>query len=245
MISALIPARSGSERVPNKNMLDFFGIPLIAYSILYCRRNPLINEILVSTDSEEIRNLALDFGVDSVILRPKSIAHSKSLDIEWINHLDRAYRISNPFAAIVRPTSPLRSLNLLTKMFSLFQFSECDSIRTIKKVKEHPGKMWTKIENGEILPFLDQKIDNIAFHAMQYASLPKIFVQTSVLEIFKVSSMRKHGSREGLRILGYETFGTDSWAIDEAEDWIQHKSAVERDSNLRIQLDTLLLEASE
>jgi len=240
LISALIPARSGSERVPNKNILDFLGHPLLAYSILYSRSCPLVTEVFVSTDSETIRDIAVNYGVDNVILRPANMAKSTSLDIEWISHLDSTGNINNPYAAIVRPTSPLRSIELLSNMFARLHASDFDSIRTIAKVKEHPGKMWTRKNGDEISPLLDLKENGVAFHAMQYASLPEVFVQTSVLEIFKVESMRKYGSREGSRVLGYETSGSDSWAIDLKEDWEHHLLAVSNNKHLSVLLEDLI-----
>ena len=239
MITALIPARSGSKRVPNKNIKDFFGFPLIAYSIAYARNSSLIRDILVSTDSQEIGEIASKFGVTDVILRPQEISSEQSLDIEWIEHIDSVKQIKSEYAAIIRPTSPLRSQLLLSDMWNLLRKSKCDSIRTVKRVKEHPGKMWRLEEDGEIKPLLNQLAGQTATHAMQYASLPTIFVQTSVLEVFKVESMRETRTREGNRICGYPTSGLDSWAIDETEDWNAHIYAVEKNGELKSTLNSM------
>jgi N-acylneuraminate cytidylyltransferase len=71
---AIIPARGGSKRLPNKNILLFEGLPLLAHSILYAQNNPtIIDDVFVTTDSPEIKRIALEFWA-KVIDRPESIS---------------------------------------------------------------------------------------------------------------------------------------------------------------------------
>jgi CMP-N-acetylneuraminic acid synthetase len=97
---------------------------------------------------------------------------------------------------------------------------DVDSIRTVSIVKEHPGKMWVIDENQlKMVPYLPQKIDEIASHAKQYQSLEKLYVQTSVLEIAKASVLTNFGTREGGLIAPYVTQGVESLALDTEMDW--------------------------
>jgi len=240
MITALIPARSGSKRVPNKNVRDFHGYPLIAYSIAYALSSQLIDSVVVSSDSQETCEIALQYGAHNAVVRPKTISTEHSLDIEWIEHIDAVAPIENDFVALIRPTSPLRSLPLLADMWSFLEDGVFDSVRTIKLVKEHPGKMWCLSENGRITPFVNSKAGEIPQHAKQYASLPTIYVQTSVLEIFNVRSMRTTRTREGSNICGFVTTGIDSWAIDEVDEWDLHVRTLEQDRELRFNLHSMI-----
>ena len=82
-IIALIPARSGSKGVINKNIMLFNGIPLIAYSISAAKKSKLIDRVIVSTDSKEYVDIALKYGAEAPFLRPKNIAG----DMQLINNL--------------------------------------------------------------------------------------------------------------------------------------------------------------
>ena len=83
-IIALIPARSGSERIKDKNIKEVNGHPLIAYSISAARSSKEISRVVVSTDSEEIADIALKYGAEVPALRPIEFSHSLSPDIEWV-----------------------------------------------------------------------------------------------------------------------------------------------------------------
>ena len=85
-VIALIPARSGSKGIINKNIKLVAGKPLLAWSIDICKKSKLINKVFVSTDSKKYSSIAMKFGADKVILRPKKMSGDFSTDYEWINH---------------------------------------------------------------------------------------------------------------------------------------------------------------
>ena len=105
---ALIGARSGSERVKDKNVRRLAGHPLLAYAIETARRSEVFDRIVVSTDSERIAQVARWYGADAPFLRPPEYATSTSPDVEWIAwtlpQLDERYDLF----AIVRATNPFR-----------------------------------------------------------------------------------------------------------------------------------------
>ena len=104
---ALIPARAGSERVPGKNVRPLAGHPLLAYSIAAAHESAIFDAVVVSTDSEQIAEIALRYGAAAPELRPPEIATATSPDIEWVLHAMRD-RGEDAFA-ILRPTSPFRT----------------------------------------------------------------------------------------------------------------------------------------
>jgi CMP-N-acetylneuraminic acid synthetase len=107
----------------------------------------------------------------------------------------------------------------MEKSVALFLKSPFDSLRTVKKVSEHPGKMWVIRDKDEIKPFVENNPGDVAFHAMQYHSLPTLFVQTSVLEIARTDVIPETNTREGRSVMGLVTSGIDSFAIDTMEDF--------------------------
>ena len=173
-VVALIGARSGSERVPGKNVRRLAGHPLLAYAIETARQSGVFERIVVSTDSEEIAKVARWYGADVPFLRPDEYATATSPDIEWIAwtlpRLEERYDLF----AIVRATNPFRGPDTIRRgLEQLLATPEADSIRAVERVKQHPGKMWElTIDGRTMLPLLDQSHLDVAWHAGQYQALP-------------------------------------------------------------------------
>jgi CMP-N,N'-diacetyllegionaminic acid synthase len=217
-ITALIPARSGSLRVPGKNKADLLGHPLIAYTLATAINSNLFDKIVVASDDDQILGIAEYYGATQLFKRSVVDSGSTSLDIEWLTNVYSEGLIGTPTFSILRPTSPFRSVELMQEGISLFMTSPFDSLRTVKKVNEHPGKMWLLYDKDEIKPFVENKLGEIALHAMQYQSLPNVYVQTSVLEIARTSVIPETNTREGRSVMGLVTSGIDSFSIDSMED---------------------------
>ena len=218
LITGIIPARAGSVRVPNKNKLILGGHPMIAYTIESARQSGVFNKLLLATDDEETIEMGIHYGVDEVFKRDVSDSSSTSLDIQWLTNLYTNHKIDSKYFAILRPTSPLRSVNLITECVRQYFDSACDSLRTISLVQEHPGKMWRLGSDGIAQPYLAQQLGQPASHAMQYGSLETLYVQTSVFEIARTEVILNTKSREGKSIYGFITSGVDSFAIDTPSD---------------------------
>ena len=90
-VIAIIPARSGSKSIKDKNIVNFRGKPLIAWSIEQCFKSKKIDEVYLSTDSEKYANIAKKIGLEKIIFRPKSISNDKSTDFEFIKHFIEKY----------------------------------------------------------------------------------------------------------------------------------------------------------
>jgi len=118
---ALIPARSGSKRVPNKNILKLNGHPLIAYSIAAALEAGLFSTVFVSTESQEYAEIAKHYGAEVSFLRPKEFALDLSPDIDWVkftlSKLASDKRLFDHFS-ILRPTSPLRTAQTIKRAYS-------------------------------------------------------------------------------------------------------------------------------
>jgi pseudaminic acid cytidylyltransferase len=83
---AIIPARGGSKRIPRKNVREFCGLPLIAYSILAAKNCDLFDYIIVSTDDEQIRDIANQYGAETPFVRPPELANDQATTVPVINH---------------------------------------------------------------------------------------------------------------------------------------------------------------
>jgi CMP-N,N'-diacetyllegionaminic acid synthase len=218
---AFVPARSGSERVPGKNVRRLAGHPLVAYAIETARQSGVFARVVVSTDSEEIAEIARWYGADVPFLRPAEYATSTSPDIEWLSftleRLDESYELF----AIVRATNPFRGPETVRRgLEQLLATPQADSLRAIERVKQHPGKMWLLAEDGRTMsPLLDQAHLEIAWHAGQYQALPPVYSQNSALEIAWARVVAETGTREGRVVAPFFTEGWEGFNVDEEEDW--------------------------
>jgi CMP-N,N'-diacetyllegionaminic acid synthase len=224
---ALIPARSGSERVPQKNIRPLAGHQLIAYAIATAREAGIFDRVICSTDSEEIARIARWYGAEVPFLRPEEYATATSPDIEWLKYTLEELRERYDLFALVRATNPFRGPEAFRRgLEQLLATPEADSIRAVELVKQHPGKMWV-VEGQVMRPLLDQSHLDEAWHAGQYPALPKVYVQNSALEIAWTRVVFATGTREGRTVAPFFTTGFEGFNVDDEEDWKRAQALVE------------------
>jgi len=220
---ALIPARAGSKRLPNKNLINLKNKPLIGYTIEAAIKTELFTEIIVSTDSQEIAEIALKYGAQVPSLRPKDIAGDLSCDIDWVKHAINQMIKTPPELvknlAILRPTNPLRSSNTIVSGFAALTSAEwADSLRALQRIDQHPGKMWKLDKSGKATPYLDQSNRSVPTHDSPTQSLNELWVQNASLEIVRLAAVLNTGTISGRSVLGFEMPGIEGYDINTIED---------------------------
>ncbi|MFL9831966.1 acylneuraminate cytidylyltransferase family protein [Flavobacterium sp. ST-87] len=146
---AIIPARGGSKRLPDKNRIPVGGIPLLVHSIRYALANTaIVDEVYVSTDDETIKKIALDYGA-KVIDRPKLISGDLEPTISALKHVLETVETEVENVILLQPTNPLRSENLLKEAFEIYQKDNYDSLFTVSRSEQKLGK----INNNLFVPF--------------------------------------------------------------------------------------------
>ena len=218
---AFVPARSGSERVPGKNLRPLAGHPLLAYAIETALQSGVFDRVVCSTDSQEIADVARWYGAEVPFLRPAEYATSTSPDIEWLAFTLERLDARPDLFAIVRATNPFRGPAAVRRgLEQLLATPEADSLRAVELVKQHPGKMWLLAEDGRTMrPLLDQASLDVAWHAGQYQALPPVYVQSSALELAWSRVVPETGTREGRVVAPFFTEGYESLNVDDEEDW--------------------------
>ena len=202
---AFIPARSGSKRVPQKNIKRLDGKPLIAYTIEVAKASEYINRIVLSTDSQEIASVAKEHGAEIPFLRPENISRSDSTEMEFFEHaLDWFSENENyvpDLIVLLYPTSPFRKSETLDKaILEMCAHPEADSLRSIKACSEHPYKMWV-IKDQYLKPFVQSETPNS--HTLSYQLLPEVYIQNASIYITKPETIRNKKSPTGDVILPY------------------------------------------
>ena len=218
---ALVPARSGSERVPQKNVRRLGGHPLLAYAIETALRSGVFEQVVVSTDSEEIAEVARWYGADVPFLRPPEYATSTSPDIEWLRFTLETMPERYDLFALIRATNPFRGPETVCRgLDQLLATPEADSLRAVEPVKQHPGKTWVLEDDRRTMrPLLDQSQLEVTWHAGQYQALPLVYIQNSALEIAWTRVVTETGTREGRVVAPFFTQGYEGFNVDDEEDW--------------------------
>jgi CMP-N-acetylneuraminic acid synthetase len=204
-VLALIPARGGSKGIPRKNIRDFSGYPLIAWSIAAGLKSEFVTRVIVSTDDAEIAAVAREWGAETPFLRPAEFAEDKTTDLpvfvhalEWLEQ-NEGYK---PDVVVqLRPTSPVRPLGLVDDAVRiLLQHADADSVRGIVPAGQNPHKMW-RLPAGEAAPMTNLlAVEGIAepYNAPRQI-LPDVYWQTGHIDAIRPAAILS-GSMSGKTI---------------------------------------------
>lgn len=220
---AFIPARSGSKRIPNKNIRPLEGHPMLAYTVCAAIDSGVFDAVICATDSHLYASAARHYGAEVPFLRSSEISGDKSPDIEWVvwalrqlKTLGREYDVFS----ILRPTSPFRLPSTIQRAWQSFiGDSQADSLRAIETCKQHPGKMWV-VSGNRMLPVMPFTVNGTPWHSSQYASLPEIYAQDASLEIAWSRIALEQNTIAGEAIIPFISEGLEGFDINEPEDWL-------------------------
>ena len=222
IILCIIPARSGSKGIINKNIKNYKGKPLLAWSIEHALRCHYKMRIIVSTDSEEYAEISRKYGAETPFLRPSNISEDNSTSLECIQHCVEWLNLSENYKPdiilLLQPTTPNRDINDINKCLKLFIESrfQYDSLYSITKVKQSPFKM-LYFEN-EICKPLFKEINGISEpYNKPRQLLPDAFIGNGSLFIFNTDNIFNN-TIWGNKMLPYimESYND----IDSIEDWV-------------------------
>jgi CMP-N-acetylneuraminic acid synthetase len=240
---AIIPARSGSKGVRDKNIRTLNGKPLIAYSIEHALTAETVERVIVSTDSAEYAEIAKRYGAEVPFLRPAEISGDSSLDIEVFGHVLNFLKKEGELPEILvhlRPTHPVRETSDIDKMVNILKMdSSLDSVRSVSKAPCTPYKMWLIDEQGLLLPVAVCGIPE-AYNAPRQ-SLPQAYMQNACIDVVRSRIVIEKYSMTGDRIAGFLQdidFDIDTDAdFIRAEHFLDLKEKAARDEKLTVCFD--------
>ena len=204
-VLALIPARGGSKGIPRKNLRDFAGAPLIAYSIAAAKQAELVTREIVSTDDPEIAVVARAWGAEVPFMRPAQFAQDDSTDLPVFEHaLEWLEQNENYMPDIViqlRPTSPVRPIGLLDQAVELLlEHPEVDCVRGVVPSVQNPFKMWQIDSEGRLTQLLEVAGLREPYNAPRQA-LPQTYWQTGHIDAIRSNTILAKHSLTGDIIL--------------------------------------------
>jgi CMP-N,N'-diacetyllegionaminic acid synthase len=155
---AIVPARAGSKRLPKKNLVDFNGKPLVEWSIAAGLNSKYVDKVVVTSDDNEVLNIAKKNGVETID-RPKKLARDRSSIFDVIKHtVDRIEKYH--FTILLQPTSPLRTSQHIDEAINLLINKNADSIISVCKTDHTPLWSNTLPENSNMSNFIKDDVQN-------------------------------------------------------------------------------------
>ena len=236
-ILGIIPARGGSKGIPRKNIRDFTGYPLIAYSIAAGLQSQHITRLIVTTDDPEIADIAKSFGAEVPFIRPAALAQDDTLDLpvfqhalNWLEEED-GYK---PQAVVhLRPTSPVRPVGLVDESIEIMlEHPQADSVRGVVPAGQNPFKMWQIGPYGKMTPLLQVEGIDEPYNAPRQ-SLPKVYWHTGIIDVIRPYVILEKNSMSGDVILPVYVDPVYSVDIDTPQDWAECEHLI-REMNLDI-----------
>ena len=158
---AIIPARSQSKRIKNKNIKKFMGKPIMAWSIETAKKSKIFDEIIVSTDSKKISSIAIKYGAKVPFLRSSKLSNDKSNLIEVMSDVDKFYlrkKIKVDYICLIYATSPLLTVkNLINGYKKIKKNKKLDYVLSASKINGSYFRSF-RVLNGRIYPLFKKNV---------------------------------------------------------------------------------------
>ncbi|WP_299060616.1 acylneuraminate cytidylyltransferase family protein [uncultured Polaribacter sp.] len=212
-VIAIIPARGGSKGIPRKNIVNFKGLPLIQWSIDAALKSKYITNVVVSSDDDEILELANKSKDVVKIKRPIELAQDNSKTEPVLIHVLNTIKNDYDYLILLQPTSPLRTSEDIDLAFDNLLKSNATSLISVCKLQHHPYKTFKINNNG----FLEGIINN-SFPFLPRQELPETYRANGAIYIVKVNEFLKEGKLLTQKTIHFEMSEKNSLDIDSKKD---------------------------
>ena len=219
-VLAVIPARSGSTRIKNKNIKYLNGRPLISYTIKESLKSIYITDVCVTSDSPKILNISKKYGINNIIRRTKNLSTklipTYPVVLDAMQRVEKIKKIKYDFLLLLQPTSPFRThKDIDTCLKKLFSSKIFDSVVSVTDVGgAHPLRM-KKIKNGKLINFIKNKVENM----QPIQSLEKVYIRNGAIYIINRNNFLRLKSLVGNNVMPFIMDKNKSINIDDEIDF--------------------------
>jgi N-acylneuraminate cytidylyltransferase len=212
---AIITARGGSKRIPRKNIKPFLGKPIIAYSIEAALKSGLFDEVMVSTDDQEIAEIAKNYGAKVPFFRSETTSNDYATTVDVLLEVLETYEKRGEafdVACCLYPTAPFITAERLREGLSLLEGSDCDVVLPVVAFS-YPPKRGLVIRDGHLI-----------FEYPEYLNTRSQDIETSYHDVgqfylFRVPNFQKNRSLMLGNVLPLQIPETEVQDIDNETDW--------------------------
>lgn len=224
MLVALIPARSGSKGIIDKNIKLFCGKPLIQWTIEAALNSSSIDRVIVSTDDKKYASLSQKLGAEVPFIRPAELAKDNSPSISFILHALEELPDANELL-LLQPTSPLRTTEDIESLITFWKSTPRESIISITPAEVHPSWMFALNQDSTLKPLSANK------KAFRRQDLPNTYVINGALYLATRDFLVREKSFFSKNTLGYLIPKERSIDIDTELDWFYAESLMKKNIN--------------
>ncbi len=225
----LIPARGNSKRIKNKNIKNFFGKPLIEWSIQLAKKSKLFDDIIVSTDSKKIASIARKSGALIPFFRPKKISNDYATDKDVLHHFlnyAKNKKLKIDFLCYLYPTVPLLKLSTLKKCHNLITKSKYTKLITICSFR-YPLQQALKKNKSNEVSFLKKK-----YKFSRVQDLEKSYFDAGQCYWFNIPRYLKEKSKNKIKTLSFELNRYEFQDIDTVDDFKMAQKLFRKSKNI-------------
>ncbi|TGL10760.1 cytidylyltransferase domain-containing protein [Leptospira meyeri] len=204
---AIIPARSGSKSIKDKNLAILNGHPLIAYSIAAGLMSKTVSRTIVSTDSEEYASISRKYGAEVPFLRPSEFSTDTSTDRDFMLHAMKWVRDHEQnvpeFWVHLRPTTPLRDPIHIDEAVNILELNkEATALRSAHLCSESPFKWFRKNDQGYLAALTSDETSLDRFN-LPRQSYPDVYIPDGYVDVVKSSFVLNTELFHGNKVIGY------------------------------------------
>lgn len=221
-VLAVIPARGGSQGIRRKNLVAIAGVPLVAHSIRHALASKRVTRVIVSTEDEEIAEVALREGAEVPFLRPMELALDHVLDWPVFEHVLTMLAEREDYRpdtiAHLRPTAPSREPGWIDACIELLDArTDADSVRSVSKVDQHPYRVFRiDAKAGLLDPIM--KHEHPHPYLLRRQDLPPLYYYNCVIDVTRRATILNQQSMTGDRICPFVMDASDVFDIDTPRD---------------------------
>lgn len=228
---AIIPARGGSKGLPNKNILELDGKPLIAHTVEAAIGSKYIDDVIVSTDSEEIAKAAVAAGAENPFMRPEELASdtSRVLDtfIFTLNELKEKHNREYKKLVVLQPTSPLRNTKCIDEAIELYNEKEALTVMSVKESEIPLGWYLSVNEDLSMEYYLKEAL------VSNRQENRVLYIPNGAIYVFDVESLLRTKQYYNEKTYAYKMKKEQSLDIDDIYDFLLVKAVMQEQSKDR------------
>jgi CMP-N-acetylneuraminic acid synthetase len=218
-VVGIVPARSGSKGIPNKNLRELAGKPLLAYVAQAAEGSGVIDQLVLTTDSKEIADLGRSYGMQAPFLRPVQLAQDDTPMVPVLQHAVREIEKGGAkpeILVLLQPTSPLRTAEHIRRAVETLRNGECDSVVSVVEIPHlfSPQKALTL--EGDYLKFVSAEAKTIT----RRQQLQTAYAREGTVYAVWRDVLMEQGSLYGDKCLPLILNARESLNLDTAEDWL-------------------------
>ena len=223
-ILAIIPARAGSKGITNKNIVNIGGKPLIKHTIDAALKSTMLTHCIVSTDSDEIANVAKSCGALVPFKRPENLSNDKALSLPVIQHslkfMEAKHSFQYDLVIMLQPTTPLRLTKDIDNAINILLETQSDSVISVVEVEGHHPLRMKRVIEGRLINYIDQGHEDMR----PRQDLPPVYIRNGAIYATRRDVLIENNSFIGLDSRAYIMPLERSVNIDTKEDLLLAKS---------------------